>query len=122
MLGIAVGGIALVITFLILRRLTFMIPIGAIFSVTSVLLYAMAVVFAGQGIQSFQESGVLGATFVNHIPTAPMLGLYPTVETLAAQALLILLAAAAVLFPKRRARTQSRRAEQRHPHTQATLS
>jgi len=99
MIGVIAGAIALTLTFVALRKLTYMIPIGAVFSVTSILLYAMAVIFAGQGIASFQESGVVNATFISGIPTVAMLGLYPTVQTLAAQAALILLALGALFRP-----------------------
>src|SRR5580700_11312566 len=75
-LGVAAGAIALTLTFTLLRKLVYRIPIGAFFSVTSVLLYGLAVVFAGQGIASFQESGVMSATFVSYVPTIPMLGLF----------------------------------------------
>ncbi|HXZ87462.1 MAG TPA: FTR1 family protein [Candidatus Binataceae bacterium] len=98
-MGIVIGAIALAVTFAVLRRLTYLIPIGPVFSITSVLLYALAVIFAGQGIASFQESGVIGATFVSHVPTLPMIGLFPTVQTIAAQALLLALALAAVTVP-----------------------
>jgi len=98
-MGLVAGAGALAITFAILRKLTYMIPIGAFFSVTSVMLYGLAIVFAGQGIASFQESGVLGATFVSSVPQIPMLGLYPTVQSLAAQGLLLILALAALGRP-----------------------
>jgi len=98
-LGLCAGAAALAFTFVVLRKLAHMIPIGPIFSVTSVLLYALAVIFAGQGIASFQESGVMGATFLSGFPTVPMLGLYPTVQTLSAQALLLVLALAALARP-----------------------
>jgi len=97
--GIVAGAVALAVTFAVLRRLTYLIPIRPVFSITSVLLYALAVIFAGQGIASFQESGVIGATFVSRVPTVPMIGLFPTVQTIAAQALLLVLALAAVAVP-----------------------
>lgn len=97
--GIVTGAVALAITFVVLRRLTYLIPIGPVFSVTSFLLYALAVIFAGQGIASFQESGVIGATFISHVPTLPIIGLFPTVQTIAAQALLLVLALAALAVP-----------------------
>jgi high-affinity iron transporter len=108
-LGVAAGAIALTLTFTLLRKLVYRIPIGAFFSVTSILLYGLAVVFAGQGIASFQESGVVSATFVSYVPTLPMLGLFPTIQTLTAQALLLALAAAALLMPliRRRERTST---------------
>jgi len=76
-----------------------MVPIGPVFSATSVLLYALAVIFAGQGVASFQESGVVSATFINHAPTVQMLGIFPTVQTLTAQAILLVLALASVFVP-----------------------
>jgi high-affinity iron transporter len=97
--GLIAGAVALAITFAILRKITSMIPLRPIFSFTSVMLYGLAVIFAGQGIASFQESGVMGATFVSGVPTIPMLGLYPTVQTLAAQAILLMLALAAIYRP-----------------------
>ncbi|HLW70342.1 MAG TPA: FTR1 family protein [Candidatus Binataceae bacterium] len=99
LIGVIAGAAALAVTFVALRKLTYMIPIGAVFSVTSILLYAMAVVFTGQGVASFQESGVVNATFVSGVPTVAMLGLYPTVQTLAAQAVLLLLALGALFRP-----------------------
>jgi high-affinity iron transporter len=122
-LGVAAGAIALALTFTLLRKLVYRIPIGAFFSVTSILLYGLAVVFAGQGIASFQESGVVSTTFVNYIPTLPMLGLFPTIQTLAAQGLLLALAAAALIVPLiRRERSSSHAAAtpapQAHQHAQ----
>jgi high-affinity iron transporter len=98
-IGVIAGALALALAFIGLRKVTFMIPIGPVFTATSVLLYALAVIFAGQGIASFQESGIIGATFVGHIPTVPMLGLYPTVQTLIAQGILLTLALAALILP-----------------------
>jgi high-affinity iron transporter len=98
-IGVVAGGLALAIAFIGLHKVTFMIPIGPVFKATSVLLYALAVIFAGQGVASFQESGVIGATFVSHVPTIPMLGLYPTIQTLIAQGILLILAMAALIWP-----------------------
>jgi high-affinity iron transporter len=97
--GVVVGSFALTLAFIGLRKVTFIIPIGPVFAITSVLLYVLAVIFAGQGIASFQESGVIGATFVGHVPTIPMLGLYPTVQTLIAQGILLVLAVSAAALP-----------------------
>ncbi|MGH8013717.1 MAG: FTR1 family iron permease [Candidatus Binataceae bacterium] len=105
MAGVATGAVALAITFFLLNRLAFKLPIRRFFSVTSVLLYALAVIFVGQGIASFQESGWVAANFVNHVPTIEVLGVFPTVQTLLAQGALLLLALGAVFMPMaRRAR------------------
>lgn len=98
-LGVVAGALGLAVIFVCLRSLVSRIPIGAFFSATSILLYAMAVVFVGQGIASFQESGVMNATFINHLPTLPMFGFFPTIQTVVAQAVLVLLAAAAAFAP-----------------------
>jgi high-affinity iron transporter len=99
MSGLLAGAIALGVIFMVLRKAAFRIPLGSFFTATSVLLYALAVIFVGQGIASFQESGVIRATFVDHVPTIQTLGLFPTVQTLAAQALMIVLAALALFAP-----------------------
>ncbi len=109
--GVIAGTLALALAFIGLRKVTFMIPIGPVFTATSVLLYALAVIFAGQGIASFQESGVIGATFVSHVPTVPMLGLYPTIQTLIAQGILLILALAALVLPLTKRTGSAARAE-----------
>jgi high-affinity iron transporter len=98
--GVVAATIALAATFVVVQRAADRIPLGLIFKATSYLLYAMAVIFIGQGVASLQEASVVPATFVDYVPTVPMLGLFPTVQTIAAQAALIMLAAAAVLFPR----------------------
>jgi len=99
MAGLLAGTVALGLIFLVLRTAAFRIPLGSFFTATSVLLYGLAVIFVGQGISSFQESGVMRATFVDHMPTIQTLGLFPTVQTLVAQAVMLGLAALALFAP-----------------------
>ena len=99
MAGLLAGAVALGVIFLVLRKAAFRIPLGSFFTATSVLLYGLAVIFVGQGISSFQESGVVRATFVDHMPTIQALGLFPTVQTLAAQTAVLGLAALALFVP-----------------------
>jgi len=98
--GVVAGAIALAVIFLCLKNLVSLIPIGTFFAATSILLYGLAVIFVGQGIASFQESGVMSATFVNHLPTLPMFGFFPTIQTIVAQAILVVLAGAAAFVPR----------------------
>jgi high-affinity iron transporter len=106
--GMLAGAMALGVIFLVLRKAAFRIPLGSFFTATSVLLYALAVIFVGQGIASFQESGVMHATFVDHVPTIQVLGIFPTMQTLAAQGLMLGLAALAMFVPiGRRGRKRS---------------
>jgi len=55
-------------------------------------------VFAGQGIAELQEGGAVSLTPIGWAPRIPTLGIYPTVESLAAQAVLVILALVAVLW------------------------
>ncbi len=103
MAGIAGGSVALAVTFIVLSRAAVRIPVGKFFAATTVLLYGLAVVFVGQGVASFQESGWVAATFIAHLPTIQVLGFFPTVQTIAAQAVLLAIAAAAFIVPRRRA-------------------
>ncbi len=97
--GLFVGAAALALVFALLRKAARLIPLGSLFRTTSVLLYALAVIFVGQGVASFQESGVVSATFVGHVPTIPVLGIFPTVQTLVGQMVLLGLAALAIFAP-----------------------
>jgi high-affinity iron transporter len=109
--GIVVATVALAATFVVIRRAADRIPMRFFFQVTSTLLYAMAIVFVGQGVASLQEASRVSATFVNYAPTIPMLGVFPTVQSLGAQAILLMLAAAAVLVPRNAAAREVRVAE-----------
>jgi high-affinity iron transporter len=109
--GIVTGAVALAASFVLIKRAADKIPMRIFFRVTSFMLYALAVVFVGQGVASLQEASVVPATFVNYAPTIPTLGLFPTVQTLGAQAALLLLATAAVFAPRNAAARQVRVAE-----------
>ncbi len=110
--GVAVAAVALAASFVVIRRAADRIPMRIFFQTTSAMLYALAIVFVGQGVASLQEASVVSATFVNYAPTIPMLGVFPTVQSLGAQAILLMLAAAAVLVPRNAAARQVRVAEQ----------
>ncbi len=120
--GIAVAAVALAASFVVIRRAADRIPIGVFFRATSIMLYALAVVFVGQGIASLQEASIVSATFVDYAPTIPMLGLFPTVQSLGAQAVLLMLAMAAVFVPRnagaRDVRVAERAAVQRAQQSQ----
>lgn len=110
--GIVVAAVALAASFVIIRRAADRIPMRIFFQTTSIMLYALAIVFVGQGVASLQEASIVSATFVNYAPTIPMLGVFPTIQSLGAQAVLLMLAAAAVFVPRGAAARQVRVAEQ----------
>jgi high-affinity iron transporter len=88
--GIAVALVALGAIGFAVFRYSVRLPIGPFFSVTSLILAALAVVFTGQGIAALQEAGVVTMTRVGW-NGLPALGVHGTVEGLAAQALALLL-------------------------------
>lgn len=67
-------------------RFSARLPITKFFSWSSVLIAVLAVVLAGKGIAGLQEAGIVGATPLRGVPRVNMLGLFPTAETLIAQA------------------------------------
>lgn len=113
--GMWIGGITaavvLIGVFLLIRFTSVRIPIRPFFIVTSVLLAVLVVIFAGGGVHSLIEGDALGGIYLDGFPTNDWLGLYPYVETLAAQG--IALAAVLALFAIGAARqAKTRRTEQ----------
>ena len=82
--GMMTAGLTLLATGWGLFRFGIRLPLGAFFSATSILLAIMAVIFAGQGVASLQEAGIVESSPVNFI-SLPMLGVLPTTETLMTQ-------------------------------------
>ena len=81
-----------------MNRFGVRLPLKPFFAVTSAFLYYMAFVFAGGGIAELQEGGFVPMTPVSWAPRIPALGLHPTVETLAAQGVLLALALLALVW------------------------
>jgi high-affinity iron transporter len=98
--GIVAAAVALAASFVLIKRAADRVPMRIFFHATSIMLYALAIVFVGQGVASLQEASRVSATFVNYAPTIPMLGIFPTIQTLGAQAILLMLALAYVLVPR----------------------
>jgi high-affinity iron transporter len=94
--GIMVGSVVLAVIYVAISRYGVRLPLKPFFAVTSGFLYYMAFVFAGKAVADLQESAVVGTTMVGWAPRLPMLGIYPTVESLTAQAVLVGLALVAL--------------------------
>ncbi|HYB41955.1 MAG TPA: cytochrome C, partial [Candidatus Methylomirabilis sp.] len=76
---------------------------GLFFRASAVLMAFLAVVFAGKGIAALQEAGVLPAHALA-LPSLPLFGVYPSLQGLLVQALLIVAIAAGFLHAHRAAR------------------
>jgi high-affinity iron transporter len=88
--GIISAAVALVVLGWLIFRGSVRLPLGLFFGATSLLLALLAVVFVGKGIAALQEAGTLPVNPVN-FPGIPALGLYPNLQGLALQALLVLI-------------------------------
>lgn len=98
--GMWVGGLTaaavLIVIFLILRFTSVKIPIGPFFLVTSIVMAALVVIFAGGGIHALIEGDLIEGTYLSTVPTNDWIGLYPYVETITAQVIAAI--AVVVLF------------------------
>ena len=71
-------------------RFSARLPIAKFFAYSSALIAILAVVLAGKGVAALQEAGLLGVTPLASAPRNEILGLYPTLEGLGAQAVTLL--------------------------------
>jgi len=96
--GVVLGAVALVGVYVVIMRLGLRIAMKPFFAVTGALLYYMAFVFAGKGIAELQEGRIVGTTVIPSLAwlRVPVLGIYPTVQSLVAQGVLVLCAVVAV--------------------------
>lgn len=96
--GMVVGSLILAVVYVAVNRWGVRLPLRPFFAVTSAFLYYMAFVFAGKGVAELQGGGYVGTTIVDWAPRIPLLGIYPTVESLALQGVLLTLALGAVAW------------------------
>jgi high-affinity iron transporter len=90
-IGLVAGFASLGVIFTLFYRFGVRLPLRPFFAVTSGLLYYMALVFAGKGVMELQEANVFSRTLIAGFPQVDALGIYPTVETLMAQGVLLAL-------------------------------
>jgi high-affinity iron transporter len=97
-LGFGIGSVALVIIYILIRILSLRLPLKPFFLGTSVLLFIMSVSFVGSGIKELQEGGVVPVTLLPFNFTVDILGIYPTLQTLIPQVILLAVTVAAFVF------------------------
>jgi high-affinity iron transporter len=108
--GFGVACVCLVAIFLVIRFGSLRLPLRPFFIGTSILMYIMAVSFAGGGVKELQEADLISVSPVSFIGTVDLLGIYPTVETLLPQLVMILLAVASFLHYTRKASASRKKA------------
>jgi len=90
--GFVSGAILLVICYFIMRYSVVKLPLKPFFMFTGSFMYMMAFVFAGKSVLELIEGKLFEPTLVASVPEISWLGVYPYVETLVPQAILILAA------------------------------
>ena len=80
-----------------INQLGLRVAMKPFFTVTGIMLYYMAFVFAGKGIAELQSAQVISLTVIENAPRLPVFGIYPTLESLAVQGVLLVLAIVAVI-------------------------
>lgn len=98
--GLIVGAVLLMAVVWAILRASVKLPIALFFSVSGIVIVILAVIFTGQGIAALQEAGKIGADAVSFI-RLPLLGIYPTLQTLIAQAGVIVISTLALWWSVR---------------------
>lgn len=86
--GIIAAVILLAILAWAILKYSVRLPLGKFFAVTAGLLALLAVILAGNGIAALQEAGIIEASRIDFV-TIPLLGIFPTIQSLFAQILTI---------------------------------
>ncbi|WP_423143090.1 FTR1 family protein [Parablastomonas sp. CN1-191] len=66
-------------------RFSATLPVSEFFKYSSALIAILAVVLAGKGVAALQEAGLIDIAPLSQIPRIPVLGLFPTMESIGAQ-------------------------------------
>lgn len=111
--GLVSGGVVLVALYVGIEKFGIRIPLRPFFAVTGATLYFMAFVFAGAGVKELQEGAIVRTTLIPGGPRSEFFGIYPTVESLALQGLIVLSLLVAVIWTvsARRRRAEAAPAE-----------
>lgn len=97
MAGIVVAAALLVLLAWVIMRYSVRLPLRLFFGVNMGLMFLLAVVFAGKGVAALQEAGIFPINPIT-FPQIDMLGIYPNLESLGLQIVLIGLALAWISY------------------------
>ena len=98
------GGIAAALLVLIVwlfQRFGLRLPLRQFFMGSALLMVILAVIFVGQGIAALQEAGKIPSNPIP-IPSVELLGIYPNIESITTQCVVILFALGLVIYQRKR--------------------
>jgi high-affinity iron transporter len=101
-LGLGIGAVILVGIYILIRVVSFRLPLKPFFLGTSILLFLMSVTFIGNGIKELQEGNLVGVSPAPFVSSVDILGIYPTYETLIPQIAMLIITAATFVIQLRR--------------------
>ena len=82
-------------------RFSAKLPVSEFFKYSSALIAVLAVVLAGKGVAALQEAGMIDIAPLSQIPRIPVLGVFPTWESVGAQLLTLAIVAAGAWYNAR---------------------
>ncbi|MCW9718285.1 FTR1 family iron permease [Avibacterium sp. 21-599] len=105
--GILAGIVVLAICYVIMRYSVVKLPLKPFFMFTGSFMYLMAFIFAGKSVLELIEGKLFEPTLVANVPEISWLGIYPYVETLTPQAILLIAAVFALFYMKYQSKKQA---------------
>ncbi len=100
--GFLAGLILLFIIYFVLKFTALRLPIKPFFLITGIFIYVMCFMFVGQGVVELIEAKVLTPTLIENIPTITSLGIYPYIQSLLPQAIVLILGLIGLFFIKKK--------------------
>ncbi|HDR1415910.1 TPA: FTR1 family iron permease [Pasteurella multocida] len=98
--GLVVGIAILTVCYLIMRYTVVKLPLKPFFMFTGTFMYLMAFVFAGKSVLELIEGKLFEPTLIVGAPEISWLGIYPYLETLIPQVILLIAALFALFYMK----------------------
>lgn len=87
-LGFVLAATMLIAISWMIFRLSLKLPLRQFFIVNAMILFVLSIVYSGKGLAALQEGGLLSSTPV-HFIEIDLLGIYPTLETLLTQMVIL---------------------------------
>jgi len=103
--GAITGGVIIVALAWAIFRFGIRLPLKQFFGVTAGIMIALAVIFAGKGVAALQEAGKLPLDPVEFLPRIELLGIYPTLQSLGVQFVVLAAALALIVYNARSSRS-----------------
>lgn len=103
--GVAVAALAIIAWAML--RYSRDLPIAKFFNYSAWLMAVLTVVLAGKGVAALQEAGIINIAPLVAAPRVSLLGIFPTVQSLAAQAAMLIAIALGFSFNRRKATSQT---------------